>query len=116
MRKCWSSNQTLSNYNNEASLNAVHDKTVLFGGLVSQLKIPKIQFITCRYKMIVSRILSLLLFMKISVILRIAEILESHKTSCLFRAVLLECQFYRSEMKKFHFFANCIGPDESLHW
>ncbi|KRZ60323.1 hypothetical protein T02_2763, partial [Trichinella nativa] len=55
------------------------------------VKIPKIQFITCR---IVSRILSLLLFMKISVILRIAEILESHKTSCLFRAVLLECQFY----------------------
>ncbi|KRY60684.1 hypothetical protein T03_12180 [Trichinella britovi] len=25
-----------SNYNNEASLNVVHDKTVLFGGLVSQ--------------------------------------------------------------------------------
>ncbi|KRY43562.1 hypothetical protein T01_6464 [Trichinella spiralis] len=43
------------------------------------VKKPKIQFITCR---IVSRILSLLLFMKISMILRMAEILESHKTSC----------------------------------
>ncbi|KRX48444.1 hypothetical protein T05_11560 [Trichinella murrelli] len=32
---CWL-HRVLSNYNNEASLNAVHDKTVLFGGLVSQ--------------------------------------------------------------------------------
>ncbi|XP_003374458.1 hypothetical protein Tsp_03654 [Trichinella spiralis] len=127
---CWL-HRVLSSHNNEASLNAVQDKNCVvrwFGNIAKHSIILFLLILVVETELPISITICLLKerypkpavgeenILTDNVCLQTMDIGDMdyfyHQNSC---ECILEGSV-GSAMKKFHFFANCIGPDESLHW